>query len=180
MQPPSVVNSPAQPPSRNADSQLPTIQSQSWNRYSDRSRKNSPPAFHRVTSPATNWLRTRSVWPASSARSYGFKNLESQYGKITKGTKREKSHAKSQRRKGETKYGIAERERIERKERTANEHETEDKLTADGRGFTQIKTGIQSKTTSRLRPVSPFSYVGQEAAKENLAITVHAACPPSA
>src|ERR1700758_1224363 len=88
MQPSSVVNSPAQPPPGNADSQLPTIQSQSWNRYLDRSRKNSPATLPRVTSPATNWLRTRSVWPGSPARSYGFKNLGSQYGKIRRAQRR--------------------------------------------------------------------------------------------
>lgn len=106
MQPSSIVDSPPQPPLRNADSQLPTIQSKIWKRYSDRFRKSNPAPFHPITSPAMNWLGTRSVWPVSWGHSYGFKKTRITIRKGHKGHKgaspqlgREKSHAKTQREK---------------------------------------------------------------------------------
>src|ERR1700751_4871595 len=66
-----VVNLPAaQSPPGNADSQLPTIEPKVWKAYSDRCRKNNPATVHQIISPAMNSLGSRSVWPASSDRSY--------------------------------------------------------------------------------------------------------------
>jgi hypothetical protein len=58
-------------------------------------------------------------------------------------------------RKAKTKYGLAAKERRERKKKTANEHETEDRSTADGpavaRGYGGQNFGELSRVAADLR-----------------------------